>query len=111
MTVAAAAMAWLGTTTEGSASPFCGSGSSTYISTYSRCGCPVYVQRYIAYYDHCNRPVWRTRVLPVSHHCRNTYRPPHCDSGRGYSYGYNGHGAAWYHGGWGGSGVVIRSRW
>lgn len=114
LTVATAVLAWLGTTSEGSASPSCGSGSSTYISSYSRCGCPVYVQRYIAYYDHCNRPVWRTRVLPVSHRCRSSYRPPHCDSGRGYSYSYNGYtgqNSAQYHGSRGGSNVVIRARW
>ncbi len=112
LTIAAAALAWLGTTTEGSAHS---SGSSTYISSYSRCGCPIYVQRYIAYYDHCNQPVWRTRVLPVNHHCRSSYRPQeHCDSGRGYSYSYNGYSgqsSAQYYGSRGDSNVVIRARW
>ncbi|OYV06537.1 MAG: hypothetical protein CFE26_05725 [Verrucomicrobiales bacterium VVV1] len=114
LTVAAAALAWLGTTTEGSAHSSCGSSSSTYISTYSRCGCPVYVQRYIAYYDHCNRPVWRTRVLPVNHRCRSSYRPQHCDNGSGYGYSYNGYSgqsSAQYYGSRGGSNVVIRARW
>lgn len=112
MSVAAAALAWLGTTTESSARPSCGSSSSVYISNYSRCGCPVYVQRYVAYYDHCGRPVWQTRVLPVNHRCRSSYRPDPCRSERGYSYSYNGYrgqASAQIHGGR--STVVIRGRW
>ena len=114
LTVATAALAWFGTTLEGSAHSSYGGRSSTYISTYSRCGCPVYVQRYIAYYDHCGRAVWRTRVLPVNHHCRSSYRPQHCDSGRGYDYSYSGYGGqnyAQYYSSRGGSNVVIRARW
>ncbi len=114
LTIAAATLALFGSTTAASARHSSGSSSSTYVSSYSRCGCPVYVQRYIAYYDHCNRPVWRTRVMPVTHHCRSSYRPQHCDSGRDYSYSYNGYSgqsSAQYYGSRGGSNVVIRARW
>ena len=115
LTIAAATLALFGSTTAASARPSCGSSSSTYVSSYSRCGCPVYVQRYVAYYDHCNRPVWRTRVMPVTHRCRSSYRPQQCDSGRGgYSYsqnGYSGQSSAQYYSSRGSSNVVIRARW
>ena len=110
LTVAAAALAWLGTTTEGSARPSCGGSSSIYISTYTRCGCPVYVQRYVAYYDHCGRPVWQTRVLPVNHHCRSAYRPsPPCHGG-GYG-GYSSYQSGNYNGPRNRGNVVIQARW
>ena len=105
-------MTWLGTTIESTAHSSCEGRSSIYLSTYTRCGCPVYVQRYIAYYDHCGRPVWQTRVLPVNHRCRSSYRPDHCESERGYSYNYNGYGgqsSVRYQSG--GSNVVIHARW
>lgn len=113
LTVAAAAFAWLGTTTESSASPYCGSRSSVYISTYTRCGCPVYVQRYIAYYDHCGRPVWQTRTMPVNHQCRPVYRPSRCQE-----YRYRGCNPGGYYGSRGncngpfaGGNVVFQARW
>ena len=85
LTLAATALAWFGTTTESSAHSSCRSSSSTYLNSYTRCGCPVYVQRYIAYYDHCGCPVWQTRVLPVNHHCRDN-RPAPCHNDGGYAY-------------------------
>jgi hypothetical protein len=112
LTVAAAAIAWLGTTTESSAHFSCGSSSSIYLSTYTRCGCPVYVQRYLAYYDHCGRPVWQTRVLPVNHHCRSRYERQDCHGG---GYRDRGYGGASYsnsctsRGQWGN--VVFQARW
>lgn len=108
LTVATAAIAWLGTTTEGSARPHCGGGPQVYISTYTRCGCPVYVQRYIAYYDHCGRPVWQTRVMPVNHRCRPAYRPSHCHEDRSRGYG---HGGYTYYGPSVRGNVVIQARW
>lgn len=111
LTVAAAAIAWLGTTTESSAHSSCGSSSSTYISTYTRCGCPVYVQRYIAYYDHCGRPVWQTRVLPVNHRCRSSYQRQDCHGG-GYRGNYGGWSYTHSYSSQGPRGnVVIQARW
>jgi hypothetical protein len=59
------------------ARPGCNS-SHTYVSHYTSCGCPVYVQRYVAYYDRCTgRPIYRTRTLSVNHRCRSHHAYGH----------------------------------
>lgn len=71
------------------ARPGCNNGH-TYVSHYTSCGCPVYVQRYVAYYDRCSgRPIYRTRTLSVNHRCRSHHAYGHSYSqsrhtGRGY---------------------------
>ncbi|MGC4013036.1 MAG: hypothetical protein QM755_00755 [Luteolibacter sp.] len=67
LSLAAAAMAFFGATPQAEARYY--GGPSTYVSSYARCGCPIYVQRYIAFYDGWGRPIWRTRVLPIQHRC------------------------------------------
>lgn len=67
LSLAAAALAFFGSAPEAAA--YHSHHSSTYVSSYARCGCPVYVQRYVAYRDGWGRPVWRTRILPVAHRC------------------------------------------
>jgi hypothetical protein len=48
-----------------------GCGGSTWVSGYSRCGCPIYVGRYVAGYDCWGRPVFHTRTLPIRHACHS----------------------------------------
>lgn len=103
LSLAAAAMAFFGATPQAEARHY-SSGSSTYVSSYARCGCPIYVQRYVAFYDGWGRPVWRTRVLPIQHRCGwgrpSYYRGGYSTPYRG-GYTYGGYG---YHR----PGIVIR---
>lgn len=74
------------------ARPGCNSGH-TYVSHYTNCGCPVYVQRYVAYYDRCSgRPIYRTRTLSVNHRCRSHHGHGYSQRGHGYSQHGYGHG-------------------
>ncbi|MES2438541.1 MAG: hypothetical protein V4584_05725 [Verrucomicrobiota bacterium] len=70
-TVTVTLLALLGTTPEAEARSR--HSGRIYISSYDRCGTPVYSERYLIGYDHCGRPVWGTRLVRQA--CRPVYRP------------------------------------
>lgn len=103
ISLSVAALAFFGAAPEASARHHHGGGGGRYVSSYQRCGCPVYAQRYIAFYDHWGRPVWRVRYIPAAHRCGwgRPVPPPYPGYYRG---GYSGYG---YRSG----GVIIRGSW
>lgn len=84
LALATGAMVLLGTTPNAEAR-HSHHGGRTFVSSYNRCGCPVYATRYVAFHNRWGQPVWRTRYIPVNHRCHRGYgyHPP-----RNYGY-YN----------------------
>jgi hypothetical protein len=78
ITAAIAALALVGTATQGEARPHrkhCNS-KQVYVSGYRSCGTPVYQTRYVSPYQRCGTPYWNTRYMaPRRVHY---YQPPVC---------------------------------
>ncbi|BCU76607.1 hypothetical protein [Luteolibacter sp. LG18] len=106
ISLAAAALAFFGATPNAEARHY-SSSSRVYVSSYARCGCPIYVQRYVAFYDGWGRPVWRTRILPIRHTCGWGRPAPYYGS---YSRSYTPYYGGYTYGGYGyrRPGIVIR---
>lgn len=65
--------------------------SRIYISGYTSCGTPIYVERYFIGYDHCGNPVWGKRVIrPQYRPVVRQYSPPPCPATVRYDRGYRG---------------------
>lgn len=79
LTLAIAALALLGSATQGEARPHRGHKGKPYCdSGYRSCGTPIYQERYITHYKRCGTPVWKTRYVspPRPHYHRAPVCPP-----------------------------------
>lgn len=94
-------------------------GTTTYVSHYTSCGCPVYVKKVFWKHDCYGRPIYRYYRQPVTHRCnrynhhnRSRYHNSYngCNNNRYYRSNRNYHHSRYYRSSGCNSGISITYR-